>query len=75
MRVLGLTLKGGTKHFCDSHCHNSTRPHCSCICGGQLHGKGDSYAMLNARGVSAYFHHANSDVGIIWLNPQLVGHY
>lgn len=72
MRVLGVTLLSGKKQFCDARCHNSTKRHCDCICGGLLHGKGNAYAKLYAYRVQHYVHRSGAGTGGVWLNPELV---
>lgn len=72
MRVLGLTMPDGVKRFCDARCHNSTNKHCSCLCGGLLHGKGEHYAKLVAPLAQTYVHRIRKTRGPVWLNPALV---
>jgi len=72
MRVLGLTMPDGKKQFCDARCHKSTNRTCHCLCGGLLHGKGDSYAKLIAPYAQTYIHRIQGTRAVVWLNPTLV---
>ncbi len=74
MRVLGLTMPDGKKRFCDARCHNSTKRHCNCICGGLLHGKGTTYAELGAPRTQGYIYRVQDTRAVVWLNPTLVSH-
>jgi hypothetical protein len=72
MRVLGILRATGKRSFCDKRCHTSTNRHCSCVCGGLLHGKGESYAKIYAARASAYVQRLPHTSGTVWLNPRLV---
>lgn len=74
MRVLGLTMPDGKKHYCDARCHNSTNPRRKCICGGLLRGMGGNYAKLTAPYAQHYIHLIRKTRGPVWLNPELIKH-
>jgi len=72
MRVLGITNPDSTKSFCDKRCHTSTKRHCTCICQGLLHGRGEAYAKSNAPAASYYADKTHGGSTPVWLNPELV---
>lgn len=72
MRVLTMDQPNGVRRYCDAKCHNSTKRHCNCICGGLLHGKGDSYARSAAAKTQMYLSRMYSKPSTVWLNPILI---
>jgi hypothetical protein len=45
--LLRVTDSEGHSETCDARCYNAIGPDCSCICGGENHGKGFDFAKQN----------------------------
>lgn len=59
MRVLRVTrLLGELIGECTARCHNAPpNTPCSCVCGGELHGRGTTYALRHAPEIARKWQH------------------
>jgi len=46
---MATLIKNGNGGRCCAKCYNAQRPICTCICGGENHGKGLGLALQNTR--------------------------
>lgn len=72
MIVLTRRFPNGEESHCDARCHFSHHKKCTCICKGLLHGKGLSWAKLNAVKASMYLNIQADDIVGYWPASQLI---